>query len=69
MGLARDISQRLNVRKFFLDKVLRARDWIYKKGGGVTSKAVEDILKPTSSVPTMVRPHNSLEYYTFIAFF
>ena len=55
MGLSRDIRFRLtNVRRFLLDKVRRAREWIYKKGGGVTSKAVEDILKATSSVPTMV---------------
>jgi len=57
MGLARDINQRLNVQKFFFDKVLRACECIYKKGAGVTSKAVEDILKVTSSVPTVVRSY------------
>ena len=68
MGLARDIHLRLtNVRRFFLDKVRKAREWIYKKGGGVTSKGVEDILKETLSVPTIVSSNNILDCYTFIA--
>lgn len=66
MGLARDIQFRLtNVRRFFLGKVHSAREWIYKKGGGVTSKGVEDILKETSSVPTMVSSNNILDCYIF----
>jgi len=66
MGLARDIHFRLtNVRRFFLDKVRRACEWIYKMGGGVTSKGVEDILKETSSVPTMVSSNNILDCYIF----
>ena len=61
MGLSRDIRFRLtNLRRFLLDKVHRAREWIYKKGKGVTSKAVEDILKATSSVPTTVGQTNVL---------
>jgi len=67
MGLARDIHlRRTNVRRFFLDKVHRAHEWIYKKGRGVTSKGVEDILKETSSIPTMVSSNNILDCYTFI---
>ena len=67
MGLACNIHLRLtNVRRFFLDKVRRAREWIYKKGRGVISKGVEDILKETSSVPTMVSSNNILDCYMFI---
>jgi hypothetical protein len=67
MGLVRDIRLRLtNVRRFFLDKVRRARKWIYEKGVGVTSKAVEDILKETSSVPTMVISNDILGHCTFL---
>ena len=66
MGLARDIHLRLsNMRRFFLDKVCKAQEWIYKKGGGVTSKGVEDFLKETSSVPTMVSSNNILDCYIF----
>jgi hypothetical protein len=55
MGLSRDIRFRLTtLQRFLLDKVHRTQEWIYKKGKGVTSKAVENILKATSSVPTMV---------------
>ncbi len=55
MGLSCDIRFRLtNLWRFLLNKVHRAREWIYKKGKGVTSKAIENILKATSSVPTMV---------------
>ncbi len=55
MGLSRDIRFRLtNLQRFLLNKVHRAHEWIYKKGKEVTSKAVENILKATSSVPTMV---------------
>ena len=53
------------MRRFFLDKVRRAREWIYEKGGGVTSKGVEDILKETSSVPTIVSSNNILDCYIF----
>ena len=36
------------------DTIARARSFIYEKGYGVTSKAVEDLLKPESLVPTEV---------------
>ena len=66
MALACVIHLRLtNVQRFFLDKVHKACEWIYKKGGGVTSKGVEDILKETSSIPTMVSSNNILDCYTF----
>lgn len=35
-------------------------------GKGITSKVVEDILKETSSVPTMVSSNDVLDCYTFI---
>jgi hypothetical protein len=56
MGLASDIRFRLdNVRRFLVNKIVLAREWIYKQGLGLNSKAIEDLLKETSSVPTMVR--------------
>lgn len=56
MGLASDIRFRLdNVRRFLVNKIVLAREWVYKQGLGLNSKAVERLLKETSSVPTMVR--------------
>jgi len=54
------------MRRFFLDKVHRAREWIYKMGGGVTSKGVEDIFKETLSIPTIVSSNNILDCYIFV---
>lgn len=55
MGLKRDVIFRLkNPRTFLLNLVQNARRWIYEKALSITSRVVEDLLKPTSSVPTMV---------------
>ena len=56
MGQKRDISFRLlNPRRFLVDIVEKARSFIYEKAYGIGSKLVNDMLKPSSSVPTMVR--------------
>ena len=55
MGLMSDMRDRLSkARTYLWGKVLEARDWIYSKGKGIKSKAVEDLLFSTSSVPTEV---------------
>jgi hypothetical protein len=55
MGLKRDTKFRLNnPRTFLLDQVQKARGWIYEKARSITSRAVEDLLKSTLSVPTLV---------------
>jgi len=55
VGLKRDTKFRLkNPRTFMLNQIQQARRWIYEKARSITSRAVEDLLKPTSSVPTMV---------------
>ncbi len=55
MGMKRDTKFRLkNPRTFMLNQIQKARLWIYEKARSITSRAVEDLLKPTSSVPTMV---------------
>ncbi|KAJ3710013.1 hypothetical protein C8R42DRAFT_541509, partial [Lentinula raphanica] len=54
MGTRQDIAFRTrNLRKFLMDKVRAARDFIYRKGFGIRSARVEALLKATSSVPTM----------------
>jgi hypothetical protein len=55
MGLVDDMRDRLDcARTWMWEKIDKAREWIYKKGRGIKSKAVEDILKATSAVPTEV---------------
>jgi hypothetical protein len=55
MGQKRDIKFRLkNQRKFLLNQIQTARSWIYEKAQSITSQVVERLLKPSSSVPTMV---------------
>src|SRR4051812_14628090 len=49
-----------NIRKFLLDKVTKARQKIYNLAVGISGRAVQNLLKPSSSVPTMVRQYNSL---------
>ncbi|KAJ3919458.1 hypothetical protein F5877DRAFT_40143, partial [Lentinula edodes] len=54
MGTRRDGKLRIKkLRTFLLDKVNRAREYIYHKGCGIRSVYVEELLKATSSVPTM----------------
>ncbi|KAF7292248.1 hypothetical protein MIND_01252200 [Mycena indigotica] len=54
MGFVRDIKSRMsNARQYLFDKVKSARDFIYNLGLSITSDKVEDLLKETSSVPTI----------------
>jgi hypothetical protein len=56
MGFVRDIKARLSkARNFLLRAVELARRAIYTLGNGIGSSMVEDLLKETSSVPTLVR--------------
>ena len=58
MGLMRDMKTRIDkARKIVSHSVSRARELIYCLGFGIGSTGVENILKPTSSIPTMVRSH------------
>ena len=55
MGLKPNIAFRLqNVRKFLSGLVTSARNAIYKHVRSIGGSVVDRILKPTSSVPTMV---------------
>lgn len=55
MGLKPDRAFRTrNRRRYLLGNVQKARALIYKHGKGVNSTAVDNLLKATSSVPTMV---------------
>lgn len=56
MGQVQDLRRRATqARVYMWDKVMKAREYIYKRGLGLKSKWVEDVLKDTSSVPTVVR--------------
>jgi hypothetical protein len=64
LGTAVDIQRRQHVR---VDNRKRQRDidaarsWIFEKGRGISSTYhVENILKPTSMIPTRVSNHKSL---------
>jgi len=55
LGLRRDISVRVkHFRQLVADKVRIARNAIYNLGKSIRSKAVEDLLKGFSGVPTVV---------------
>lgn len=54
MGLKRDLKVRENKRQYFGDLVQKARNLIYKKAAKITGAAVNRLLKPSSSVPTVV---------------
>ena len=55
MGTALDIRARVRTaRKFLAQKVNHARAAIYEAGLKITGVFVENILKETSSVPTVV---------------
>jgi len=55
MGLKPDMAFRLNhVRKFLSGLVASARDAIYKHAHSIGGSVIDRILKPMSSVPTMV---------------
>ncbi|KAJ2925903.1 hypothetical protein H1R20_g11200, partial [Candolleomyces eurysporus] len=54
LGMIQDMEARFGqVQTYLWDKVQSAREWIYKFGRGIKSKAVESLLKETSSVPTV----------------
>jgi len=55
MGLFLDMKFRVdNIRRYLLYEVTKARDYIYRLAHGITSTAVENLLKPTSSIPIQV---------------
>ena len=43
-----------NVRKYLLDYICAARDAIYKNAFAIGGTIIDQLLKPTSSVPTLV---------------
>ena len=54
-GAKRDSQFReKNVRKYLLNYVRAARDAIYKRASAICGVVVDRLLKPTSSVPTLV---------------
>ena len=56
MGQVRDLTQRINLaRNILYDVVQTARRFIYQLANPINGTAVEQLLKPTSSVPTVVR--------------
>lgn len=59
--MRRDIRVRLNqVRQFMASHVDKARNAIYARAKGIRSRAVEDLLKAFSGVPTKVSSLNLL---------
>jgi hypothetical protein len=55
MGLVRDLRVRLTKARTYLgDKILRARDFIYKLGKPIGGAAIERLLYAQSLVPTVV---------------
>ena len=59
MGQVRDLEQRISQpRNVLYDVVQTARRFIYQLGSPINGAAVEQLLKPTSSVPTVVRHHD-----------
>jgi len=54
-GAKRDSQFReKNVRRYLLDYVRTARDAIYKRAFAIGGVVIDRLLKPTSSVPTLV---------------
>jgi hypothetical protein len=54
-GAKRDSQFReKNIRKYLLDYVHAARDAIYKGASAIGGVVIDRLLKPTSSVPTLV---------------
>jgi hypothetical protein len=54
-GAKRDSQFReKNVRKYLLNYVRAARDAIYKRASAICGVVIDRLLKPTSSVPTLV---------------
>jgi hypothetical protein len=64
VGYLRDAQRRIsNARTYVGDLVIRAREFIYKLGYGVTSAAVERLLHPRSLVPTLVSSYFVTEIF------
>lgn len=56
MGQVRDLAQRIShARNILYDVVHAARRFIYQLANPINGTAVDQLLKPTSSVPTVVR--------------
>jgi hypothetical protein len=56
MGKARDLAQRIShARNILYDVVQTARHFVYQLAIPINGTAVAQLLKPTSSVPTVVR--------------
>ena len=56
MGQVRDLAQQIsNPHNILYDVVQTARCFIYQLGIPINGSAVDRLLKPTSSVPTVVR--------------
>ena len=66
MGLKWDQNVREHKRQYLGDLVQRARDLIYKEAAKITGAAVNHLLKPTSSVPTVVSYQYYLCYWSFL---
>jgi hypothetical protein len=55
MGWILDSAFRINgIRRYLHEKVQVARNLIYQVGRAVTGACVDNLLKPTSAVPTIV---------------
>jgi hypothetical protein len=55
IGFVQDAKDRLATARSYCQRLIsRAREFIYEMGYGVTSAAVERLLKPQSLVPTLV---------------
>ena len=64
MGWITDANFRIKeVRRYLHEKVQAARDLIHWLGRAVASAHVNDLLKPTSSVPTLVSEPPMLHSY------
>ena len=64
MGWIADANFRIKeVRRYLHEKVKAARDLVHRLGHAVASAHVNDLLKPTSSVPTLVSEPLTLYSY------
>lgn len=62
LGQKLDARYRITQARIYLGNIITtARDFIYKQGYGVTSAAVERLLKEKSLVPTRVRVYVQTE--------
>lgn len=66
MGLKRDHKVRQHKRQYFGHLVQQARNLVYKNAAKITGAAVNRLLKPTSSVPTVVSHHYHFFCWLFL---